>query len=509
MSSVSINRYNLRELMMFNKILSRRRFSILIGRLFAALAAFIPITGRARIQSFTNGESFRELQEKISGEVITKQHEDYAVRQRSLTWQLRKTERQPDVIVQAKSVNDVINAVKFAGKTGMKTGIRTGGHSWVSSPIREGGMLLDMSRFRDLEINAENKTAVVGPAIYARELATVLGRQNLGFPVAHCSTVPMGGYLLGGGQAWNWGSWGGAASNSVLGLDVVTAQGELIRVDEDHYPDLLWAARGSGPGFPAVVTNYHLKLYPLPQAMHMSSYTWPLQDTLAVSEWLPEVGSALADKVELFMFLLGLPEPIDGVSKVVNVTAVAFADTDDEARDLLSPMPAAHSVAKPIMSEEAKPVTFDDLFDLVNLSFPPCRAAADTFFFDRSMREVMEKFVDHFAAAPSPMSNVLCEVKPKPIDLPDTAYSMRRRTFLSPYSFWMAETEDEQNIAWMKRTQEILAPLAVGHYVNEADLEAGPERSERSYSKASWEKIKAVKDKYDPGGVFHTYPGHG
>ena len=61
----------------------------------------------------------------------------------------------------------------------------------------------------------------------------------------------------------------------------------------------------------------------------------------------------------------------------------------------------------------------------------------------------------------------------------------------------------------MKRTQEILAPLAVGHYVNEADLEADPERSEHSYSKASWEKIKAVKDKYDPGGIFHTYPGHG
>ena len=86
---------------------------------------------------------------------------------------------------------------------------------------------------------------------------------------------------------------------------------------------------------------------------------------------------------------------------------------------------------------------------------------------------------------------------------------MRRRTFLSPYSFWMDETEDEQNIAWLKRTQEILAPLSAGHFISEADLEASPERSERSFNKANWEKIQAVRDKYDPDGVFHTYLGHG
>ena len=492
---------------MIIKQLSRRQFSILAGKLTAGVAAFFSFGG-CSAPSPGNGV-FAELKEKITGNVITGDDENYAARTDSLTWQLVKTDRRPDAIVQADSAQDVISTVKFAGQNGMKVGIRTGGHSWVSSAVRDGGVTLDMSRFRDLEIDAENKTAVVGPAIYARELATVLGRQGLGFPTPHCSTVPMGGYLLGGGQGWNWGSWNGVACNSMLGLDAVTAQGELIRVDEDNYSDLLWAARGSGPGFPAVVTNYHLKLYDLPRAIHMSSYTWPLEDTLAVSEWLPEVGLALSDKVELFMFLLGLPEPVDGVTKAVNVSAVAFADTEDEARDLLSPLAAARSVAQPFALDEASPTSFHELFNLIDVSFPPCRAAADTFFFDLSMREVMEHYVDHFAAAPSPMTNVLCEVKPKPIKLYDTAYSMRRRTFLSPYSFWMDEKDDEQNIAWLKRTQEILAPLSAGHFISEADLEASPARSERSFSKANWEKIQAVRDKYDPDGVFHTYLGHG
>ena len=492
---------------MIIKQLSRRQFTVLAGKLTAGLAAFFSFGGCSAPSPGTG--VFGKLKEKITGNVISGDDENYAARTDSLTWQLRKTERRPDAIVQAESVDDVINTVKFAGRNSMKVGIRTGGHSWVSSAVRDGGMTLDMSRFRDLEVNVGDKTAVVGPAIYARELMTVLNRQGLAFPTAHCSTIPMGGYLLGGGQGWNWGSWNGVACNSVLGLDAVTAQGELIRVDEDNYPDLLWAARGSGPGFPAVVTNYHLKLYDLPGAMHMSSYTWPLEDTLAVSEWLPEVGLALSDKVELFMFLIVLPEPVDGVTKAVNVSAIAYADTEDEARDLLSPLTAARSVAEPFALEEASPTSFGDMFNLIDVSFRPCRVAADTFFFDLSMREVMEHFVDHFATAPSPLTNVLCEVKPKPIKLYDAAYSMRRRTFLAPYSFWMDEKDDEQNIAWLKRSQEILAPLSAGHFISEADLEADPGRAQRSFSAASWEKIQAVKVKYDPDGVFHTYLGHG
>ena len=491
---------------MIIKQLSRRQFSVLASRLVAGLAAFFSFGGCSAPSP--GAKVFSKLRAKIAGDVITRDDESYDKRRHSLIWQLRKTDRRPDAIVQATSLEDVVSTVKFAGENTMKVGVRTGGHSWVHSSVRDGGIVLDMSRFRDLAVDVENKTAVVGPAIYARELAAVLGRQGLGFPMAHCSTVPLGGYLLGGGQGWNWGSWGGAACNSVLGLDAVTAGGEPVRVDEKNHADLLWAARGSGPGFPAVVTNYHLKLYPLPRAIHLSSHTWPLQDTLAVSEWLPEVGLALADKVELFMFLLGLPEPVDGVSKVVNVTAVAFADTEQEARELLAPISATRPAAKPIMSEEVKPVMFNDLFNLVDLSFPPCRAAADTFYFDISMRDVMEKYVHHFAAAPSPMSNVLCEVKPKPIHLSDTAYSMRRLTFLSPYSFWMDENEDEQNIAWMKGTQEILAPLSVGHFLSETDLEASPTRAERSFKQANWQKLQAVKDKYDPHGVFHTFLGH-
>jgi len=492
---------------MFGNNLSRRGFVASLGKLLAGFTAGFALPAWAVLRKPIAADAIASLKNRISGNLIPGSDQNFESWLQGMSWQLRDTNRRPDLILQAESADDVVEAVRFAVENEIKVGIRSGGHSWVFSSIRDGGMLLDLNRFRKITVDKENMTAIVGPAVTARHLATALEKDGLGFPVAHCSTVALGGYLLGGGQAWNWGSWGGAACNSVKGLEAVNAQGDKIFVDEGNHPDLFWAARGAGPGFPAVVTDYHLRLYPLPGAIHMNSYTWPLTDTLTVSEWLPKVGAVLSDKVELFMFLLGLREPLEGQNKVVVITAVAFADSQAEAQALLAPMSEAKSQARPLASEEMTPMTINSLLNLVDRTYPPCRAAVDTFWFDLPMKNVMQKFVDHFAAAPSPMTNVLCEVKPKPINIPDGAYSMRRLTYLSPYSFWLDEKDDAENIAWMEKTQEILAPLAVGHYVNEADLEASPERSERSYSEDNWQRINEIREKYDPRGTFHTYPG--
>jgi len=493
---------------MFGTSSSRRGFVAALGKMLGAFTAGLSVPVWAAPLRSLAAEAITSLKGRISGNLIPGSDQYFNSWLQGMSWQLRDTKRRPDLIVQAASVDDVVEAVRFAADNDIKVGVRSGGHSWVFSSIRDGGMLLDLGRFKNITVDADNMSAVVGPAVTARQLATELEKVGLGFPVAHCSTVALGGYLLGGGQAWNWGSWGGAACNSIKGLEAVNAGGEKIFVNRENHPDLFWAARGAGPGFPAVVTDYHLQLYPLPRAIRMNSYTWPLTDTLTVSDWLPKVGAVLSEKVELFMFLLGLPEPLKGQSKVVVITAVAFADSQAEAQALLAPMSEAQTLAPPLVSEELTPMTINSLLNLVDRTYPPCRAAVDTFWFDLPMKEVQEKFVDHFAAAPSPMTNVLCEVKPKPINIPDGAYSMRRLTYLSPYSFWLDEKDDEENIAWMQKTQEILAPLAVGHYVNEADLEASPERSERSYSEENWKRINNIRAKYDPRGTFHTYLGH-
>jgi FAD/FMN-containing dehydrogenase len=486
---------------------SRRDVLKLLSKILASFAFMFSVPLHSKNQS-SIADNTEKLIKRIKGRVFTRADKEYESRRRGMSWQFRKTSRKPDILVQAKNSDDLLTAVKFAKENKLKVGIRTGGHSWVHSAIREGGMLLDLGEFKSLEIDEENTTAIAGPALTARELASALAEKGLAFPVAHCSTVALGGYLLGGGQAWNGAHWGGAACHSIKALEVVTADGDLSLIDSHNNEDLFWAGKGAGPGFPAVVSAYHLNLYPLPTAMRMSTYIWPLSDTLSVSEWLQTVAVELSDKVEVLMFLSTLPEAINDISKVVIISAVAFADTHEEAKTIMAPLNTANNIATPLVVEVLKPVVFDDLFNLVDQSFFPCRAAADTFWFDLSMKAVMEKYIEHFASAPSPYSNVLCEVIAGPSKEKNGAYSMRRSTYLSPYAFWLNAKDDKENLAWMQKTQEILAPLSVGHYINEADLYASSGRSQDSFSEASWQGIKQVQAKYDPESLFHTYPEH-
>jgi hypothetical protein len=99
-----------------------------------------------------------------------------------------------------------------------------------------------------------------------RDLARALAAHGLAFPVGHCSTVPLGGYLLGGGFGWNAGAWG-VACHAVEGVEVVTADGGIRRASGAEEPDIFWAARGAGPAFFGVVTRYRLRLRPLPRAI--------------------------------------------------------------------------------------------------------------------------------------------------------------------------------------------------------------------------------------------------
>src|SRR5439155_5190682 len=140
---------------------------------------------------------------------------------------------------------------------GLRISIRSGGHSWIGASLRDGGLLIDLSHLNSVSIDPAGRTAVVGPAIRNVELMAALAPYGLAFPAGHCPTVGVGGFLLGGGQGWNQGVWGPACL-SVQAIDLVNAEGELITADARQNAELLWLARGVGPGFPGVILRYHL-----------------------------------------------------------------------------------------------------------------------------------------------------------------------------------------------------------------------------------------------------------
>jgi FAD/FMN-containing dehydrogenase len=154
----------------------------------------------------------------------------YENARRATVWNGLLPARFPDVIVQAHDTDDVVAAIRLARANGFHVGVRSGGHSWTASHLRDGGLLLDVSRLDHCTVEPDRMTADVGPGKVASVFATELDAQGLFFPAGHCEGICLGGYLLQGGYGWN-GPVLGPACESVLGLEVVTADGERIYCD--------------------------------------------------------------------------------------------------------------------------------------------------------------------------------------------------------------------------------------------------------------------------------------
>jgi FAD binding domain-containing protein/DAPG hydrolase-like protein len=189
-----------------------------------------------------------------AGRHFFRSDDGYEAARRATVWHERVPERYPEVIVQAVDADDIIAGLRYARSHGHQVSVVSGGHSFAASHLRDGAVLLDVGRLDHATIDAEKRTAVVGPGKGGSPLMADLEAQGLFFPGGHCKGVCVGGYLLQGGYGWNSRVYG-PACESVVGLDVITADGEQIHCDADDHADLFFSARGAGPGFFGVVTS--------------------------------------------------------------------------------------------------------------------------------------------------------------------------------------------------------------------------------------------------------------
>ena len=181
------------------------------------------------------------------GRAFDRTHVGYESARRATVWNARLPERYPDVVVQAESGRDVVAAVRHAARQEMRIAVASGGHSWVANHVRDGGMLLDVSRLDDVTIDPVAKVATVGPGKKGHELCDELATHRLFFPAGHCRGVALGGYLLQGGYGWNSRVLG-PACESVIAIDVVTADGDSCIAMRPRTPTCTGRRAGRAPG---------------------------------------------------------------------------------------------------------------------------------------------------------------------------------------------------------------------------------------------------------------------
>ena len=440
----------------------------------------------------------------VAGKVTLHGDPDYEQHRRAAVWQARKPARYPHLIVQARTEADVTETLRYARAKRMTVSVRGSGHNYSASYLRDGGILLDVSQLRDIEIDAGQRRARVGPGIQAAELAATLGKYDLAFPVAHASTVGLGGYLLGGGMGWHGESWGQFACFNIRAVDVVTAQGERITISSDSHPDLYWAARGAGPAFSAVAVGFYLDLFPLPAAITASARVYSIDALADVTEWLEESALQHDAKVELTLVLENdVQEDVAGIDpeKLCVVSMVCFADDEDEARTVLGKLAEGAPEDGCIDCEAFRPTNFAELLAAGRTSVPR-RVAVDTAWVIRR-REALLALRSHFKAAPSAHTVVIANYRANPhIAVGEAACSVIAPLFFNCFTSWDQPADDALNLEWMDTAVEVLKPFTVGCYINETDIFRRPDRAQLCFSDESWRRLSAVQEKYDPHGTF-------
>ncbi len=422
--------------------------------------------------------------------------------------------RYPEFILRVRSVRDVVDGLNLARERGWRVTVRGGGHNWFGTSLRDGGLLLDLGEMRELvSIDTDLREAVIEPALTGRDLARKLEPHGLAFPVGHCATVPLSGYLLNGGFGWNSLAWGPACF-SVRSLDIVTPNGDVITASPEENSDWYWAARGGGHGFFGVVVRYRIGLFPLPKAITTSTCVFPLSRIREVSDWAAALRGGLPKHVELTVILGNVPGILTGgdarLSRAVVVTATSFSDGEEEARATLASLtePPVDTGCQRKILNDATP--YEALSGLGAELWPEnFRYRSDNFWHNESLGTVLPRLAGPATEAPE-RSFFLCLPVPPPdpaVPPPDTAFSMIGPTFVACYAVWKDPKSDGAAKEWYARSTHTLETGSIGHYIGEADIELHPERARRSFSPAAWKRLDELRKRYDPSRRFSGFYG--
>jgi len=492
--------------------LSRR--AALTGLAAAALVGARVLGPRAvhAAPSHALGETgVAELRKSVAGEVVPWGASEYAAVRESMTWGARKSERMPDAIVRVRTTRDVAAAVRFAAAHGLKVAVRSGGHNYHSASVRDGGLLLDLSALDAIQVDAAKRRASVQPGVKSGALVAALTPSQLAFPVGHCADVGLGGFLLNGGLGWNVGEWGPACL-SVRGIEVVTASGDVVYADAAHDADLLWAARGAGPGYFGVVTRYDLDLKPLPREMGMRVTELGLDSLDAAGGWIAELAANAPPQVEI-VCVLGANGPVprpDGRACTLLVASFAFADREDQARRWLAPFGSPPASVKRLGGTDYEKQSLAMLQAGNDESFPDgYRFSGDHAWSNATPRELLTAVRETAAGAPTPRSFQFFSPNTVRVDLRKTAdeaaFSMAATQYFGAYAFWDERSQDRANLQWLRASLAAVEPLAIGQYVGEADFSVGPNRVARCFSPEAWARLQALRATHDPAGTFFAY----
>jgi FAD binding domain-containing protein len=438
----------------------------------------------------------------LRGKLVDRQGDGFEAARRAAVWNGLKPDRSPDLILLAKSAEDVVEGVRLANREGHRIGIRAGGHNFTGTGVRDGGLLIDMASLDGIEVDASDNTAWIGPAVRPENLEKELTKEGLFFPYGGCRTIGLGGYMLSGGYGLNGKTYGAAGTN-IRALDLVTADGELIRADATQNTDYLWAARGGGYAFPGAIVRFQIDLFPAPKLITETTLHFSLDDFPELMTWFFSAMDDLDRAVSTFIFGHKDHEGVtpDG-SNLVTIFCVTFTDTREEADRILKPILTASVMDRALTKEIAVPITIPELWDDIDLLYPEGKLyVGDTFWIEDPQSEgFIAALESAFRTLPSPGSHILLNPWiPEPRD--DVALSGTTTLPVHMYGVYDDSSEEDTVRGWVRDEVKPMLPYGNGiGKINESELLL---RDQKHLGDVNLAKHNELRAKYDPEQRFH------
>jgi FAD/FMN-containing dehydrogenase len=440
----------------------------------------------------------------VSTRMLARGAPDYEEARRRGVWQTSTPARYPDQIVQAHSVAEVRDVVRYARAHHTTIAVKGSGHNYTSTYLRDGGVLLDLSQLKKVTFIAGGTEVLAQPGITNGELCATLTAQGRAFPTGHHGGVGLGGYLLGGGMGWNGETWGQFACFSVAAVDVMTTAGVTVRANDHSHPDLFWAARGAGPLFCGIATEFRLKTYVAPPQILSSQFTYPLSSSGAIARWLQRIADERPSDLDLFLLMLSedKPKASGGIERrqTALVYILCYAADKSAAEESLRRVGRAAPSADILDRQELAPVSFADLY-AESLTGPARRVGADTAWTNDPI-QATELLARHFESVPSAATVGIVNYRAQPRLPAEAAFSVSGRGFVQWLGQWEGAEHDAENQAWVAAAAQLLLPCTVGAYINECDILRRPERLKQCLSPAHLQRLRQIRAQYDPDNLL-------
>jgi FAD/FMN-containing dehydrogenase len=448
-----------------------------------------------------DGAAFKELAKGFAGQLV--RPVDAAYDEHRKVWN-GSVDRRPAVVARCTGVEDVSAAIEFARRTGLPMAVRSGGHSFPGLSVCDDGIVIDLGPLKGIQVDPEARTVRVQAGVLLGELDRETQPFGLAVPSGIVTHTGVAGLTLGGGIGWVMRKHG-LTIDQLLSVELITAEGERVTASETENPDLFWGVRGGGGNF-GIVTEFEFRLCEVGPLVVAGPIFWPIEQSPEVLRFYRDcIADAPDDLMTIVVHrkappLAFVPPELHG--KLIVGVVCCYAGPVEEGEKVVRPLKEFGSpvldlcVPKPFLDHQAM---FDPSFPHGQwYYFKSCDVVELT-------DDVIDITAEHVMKIRSPLTNfpiwqlggAVARIAGN-----DTAFNGRGvgHTFNIGAATATADGFDQER-EWVRNFWSALEPHHTSVYVNFL-MDEGEERVRQAYGAQKYDRLKALKRKYDPENLF-------